>query len=109
MAQISLRQLPTILRAILRDEIIAVHKKRLKDEKPQLDAKGEIIPDSPNTEVNMENIINLVNKSVSSIMSRLNSISYFDNIETNKMGTLVQAAQNPDNLCRMDPAWHPWV
>lgn len=95
----------------MRDEIIAVHKKRGKDEKPQLDSKGDIIPDSPSPEVNMENIISMVNKSVNSIMGRLNSISYFDNvnIENNKMGTLVQAAQNPDNLCRMDPAWHPWV
>lgn len=88
-----------------------MHKKRLKDEKPQLDAKGDIIADAPPTEVNMENIITLVNKSVNAIMGRLSSISLFDNInvETNKMGTLVQAAQNPDNLCRMDPAWHPWV
>lgn len=102
-------QLPTILRAILSDEIIAIHKKRLKDEKPQLDANGDIVPEGPSTEVNMENIITLVNKSVSSIMGRLNNISYFDNVESNKMGTLVQAAHNPDNLCRMDPAWHPWV
>lgn len=102
-------QLPTILRAILRDEIIAIHKKRLKDEKPQLDANGDIVPEGPSTEVNMENIITLVNKSVSSIMGRLNNISYFDNVESNKMGTLVLAAHNPDNLCRMDPAWHPWV
>lgn len=101
--------MPTILRAILRDEIIAIHKKRLKDEKPQLDANGDIIPVGQTAEVNMENIIVLVNKSVNSIMGRLNSISYIDNIESNKMSALVQAAHNPDMLCRMDPAWHPWV
>lgn len=22
--------------------------------------------------------------------------------------TLVEAALNPRNLCRMDPTWHPW-
>lgn len=98
------------MRAILRDEIIGIHKKRLKDEKPQLDANGDIITEGSSSEqVNMENIIILVNKAVNSIMGRLNSISYFDNVETNKMSTLVQAAHNPDNLCRMDPAWHPWV
>lgn len=105
-------QLPTILRAILRDEIIAIHKKRLKDEKMSMESNGDINPESPTNEeikVNMETIIVFVNKAVNSIMSRLNSISYFDNVESNKMSTLVQAAQNPDNLCRMDPAWHPWL
>lgn len=100
-------QLPTILRAILRDEIIAVHKKRVKDEKPVIDANGEIVP--TNDDVNMEKIIALVNTAVNAIMQRLNAIAYFDNIESNKMTSLIQAAHNPDNLCRMDPAWHPWV
>lgn len=99
-------QLSTILRAILRDEIFSIHKKRLKDEKPILDANGEIAQEP---EVDMEKIISLVNKAVDAIMQRLNNISYFDNVESNKMSTLVQAAHNPDNLCRMDPAWHPWV
>lgn len=101
-------QLPTILRAILRDEIIAVHKKRLKDEKPMMDSNGEIVQ-LDDDKVDMEKIIALVNKAVNAIMQRLNNISYFDNVESNKMSTLVQAAHNPDNLCRMDPAWHPWV
>lgn len=77
-----------------------------------MESNGDINPESPTNEeikVNMETIIVFVNKAVNSIMSRLNSISYFDNVESNKMSTLVQAAQNPDNLCRMDPAWHPWV
>lgn len=95
------------MRAILRDEIIAVHKKRLKDEKPIIDANGEII--QVGDEVDMEKIITLVNKAVNAIMQRLNDISYFDNVESNKMSTLVQTAHNPDNLCRMDPAWHPWL
>lgn len=99
-------QLSTILRAILRDEIFSIHKKRLKDEKPILDANGEIAQEP---EVDMEKIISLVNKAVDAVMQRLNNISYFDNVESNKMSTLVQAAHNPDNLCRMDPAWHPWV
>lgn len=97
----------TILRAILRDEIIAIHKKRLKDEKPKLDVHGNIIPDTP--ELNMDNIIVLVNTAVNAIMTRLNNISQFDSGESNRMNSLVQTASNPDNLCRMDPAWHPWV
>ena len=26
-----------------------------------------------------------------------------------KVTTLIAAATSPDNLCRMDPAWHPWL
>lgn len=98
----------TILRVILRDEIISVHKKRLKDEKPVIDANGDIVQ-VPSPEVDMEKIILLVNKAVNAIMARLNAIAYFENVESNKMSTLAQAAQNSDNLCRMDPAWHPWL
>lgn len=99
-------KLPTILKAILRDEIIAVYKKQVKDEKPVVDTNGEIVS-IESTE--MENIIKLVNKAVDDIMDRLNKISYFDSASSNKMASLVQAATNPDNLCRMDPAWHPWL
>lgn len=105
-------QLPTILRAILRDEIIALHKKRLKDERMQMEVNSDGNPESPTNDeikVNMDSIIIFVNKAVNSIMARLSSISYFDSVENNKMCTLVQAARNPDNLCRMDPAYHPWV
>lgn len=78
----------------------------------QSEVNGDVNPESPSNDeikVNMEGVIVFVNKAVNSIMGRLNSISYFDNVENNKMGTLIQAAHNPDNLCRMDPAWHPWV
>lgn len=101
-------QLPTILRAIIKDEIIAIFKKRFKDDKPIINAEGELVIEELSL-ANMESIITMVNKSVSSIISRLNNISYFDNIEANKMATLVQSACNPDNLCRMDPAYHPWA
>ena len=55
-----------------------------------------------------EVIINLVTKSVSAITQRLTSLSTFDGTES-KVSTLVAAANSPDNLCRMDPAWHPWL
>ncbi|KAL5286355.1 trrap family protein [Megaselia abdita] len=100
-------KLPSILQAILRDEIIAVHRKRFKDDKPNVDSNGDITDNTP--KIDMENIINVVNNNVAAIMSRLNSISYFDNMETNKIASLIQAATNPDFLCRMDPAWHPWL
>ena len=47
-------------------------------------------------------------------MLRLNNyysfadLAQFENAES-KVGTLISAAMSPDNLCRMDPAWNPWL
>lgn len=106
-------QVATILKAILRDEVIAIYKKRLKDDKPQIphvpliDANGVLQPEPENV-INMDDIIERVNKATTDIMVRLNNIARFDKGEQ-RMYTLVKLATNPDNLCRMDPAWHPWV
>nr|XP_042899044.1 transformation/transcription domain-associated protein isoform X5 [Parasteatoda tepidariorum] len=87
-----------LLKAVLRDEMIAWYKKRQDDvqsseNKP--DADGAII-------------IQMVTKATSAITSRLQSLAAFDGTE-NKVNTLVAAANSHDNLCRMDPAWHPWL
>ncbi|XP_013100353.2 transcription-associated protein 1 [Stomoxys calcitrans] len=97
-------KLASILRTILRDEIIAFHKKRMRDNKP-MDGMDEATADANAT----ENMIRLVNKAVSAILKRLNTISYFDNTESKKISILLQQATNHDNLCLMDPAWHPWL
>ena len=55
-----------------------------------------------------EVIITQVGKAVTAITSRLTSLSTFDGTES-KVGQLVAAACSTDNLCRMDPAWHPWL
>jgi hypothetical protein len=39
---------------------------------------------------------------------------YFTDLATfegaeSRVSTLVAAANSHDNLCRMDPAWHPWL
>lgn len=101
-------KLPAILRAILRDEIIAVQKKRILDEK-LMDQNMDLSQENPAVEIDAETVINTVNKAVSNIVSRLNCLARFDNSEINRMSTLVQIASNPDNLCRMDPTWHPWL
>jgi transformation/transcription domain-associated protein len=78
-------------------------------------------------------IISLVNKAITAITSRLQSLSQFDGTDSKvsvkiirpwipehihrncinfiflQVGTLVAAACSADNLCRMDPAWHPWL
>ncbi|XP_008557972.1 transformation/transcription domain-associated protein [Microplitis demolitor] len=91
----------TILRAILRDEVIADHNRKQEDAEnaaqAPADMKGELL-------------ITMVTRAVTAIMTRLNSLANFaDNGDGNKVSTLVAAASSHDNLCRMDPSWHPWL
>ncbi|XP_015602005.1 transformation/transcription domain-associated protein [Cephus cinctus] len=89
----------TILRAILRDEVISDHNKKQEDAENVLqapaDMKGELL-------------ITMVTRAVTAIMTRLNSLANFDGTDS-KVSTLVAAANSHDNLCRMDPSWHPWL
>lgn len=91
---------------ILRDEIVAVQLKSLNDDKPCIDANGKVMPTH---KFDMAQIVVLVNKAVAAIVQRLNAIAHTETIKTNEMTGLMQAAQNADILCRMDPAWHPWL
>jgi len=59
-------------------------------------------------EISGDIIINMVTKAVNSIIHRLNSLANFDGID-NKVSTIVSAASSIDNLCRIDPAWYPWL
>lgn len=91
-------QLQAILRAILRDEVIADHKR-------QEDAEcGSQAP----TDLKGDDLITMVTRAVNAIIERLNSLANFDGIDS-KVSTLVAAANDHDNLCRMDPSWHPWL
>ncbi len=97
-----LNQVDGILKAVLRDEIIAWHKKTQEDTSMPLSAAGQ--PE------NMDNqqLVSLVQKAVTAIMTRLHNLAQFEGGES-KVNTLVAAANSLDNLCRMDPAWHPWL
>ncbi|KAH8404548.1 hypothetical protein KR009_006495 [Drosophila setifemur] len=97
-------KLCSILQTILRDEIIALQKKGFRESK--LTEGVEERYSGGNT---VEHSINIVNSAVDIIMTRFNKISYFDSIENKKISMLIQSATNTDNLCRMDPAWHPWL
>ena len=90
----------------MRDEIIAVHKKRLLDDKI-IDPNEDLTQDKSSLAIDIETVIVVVNKATDSIMARLKGLTYFDQNEPNKMNTLVQLAKNPDNLCRMDPTYFP--
>ncbi|XP_071454988.1 transformation/transcription domain-associated protein [Hetaerina americana] len=90
----------TILRAVLRDEMIAWHKKKQDDttETPTAappDMEGDLL-------------VNMVTRAVNAVMNRLQSLATFEGTDS-KVSTLVAAANSHDNLCRMDPAWHPWL
>ena len=60
------------------------------------------------SQADREIIIQMVTKAEAAITQRLTSLSLFDGTDS-KVGTLVAAAHSQDNLCRMDPAWHPWL
>ncbi|XP_048847031.1 transformation/transcription domain-associated protein isoform X2 [Brienomyrus brachyistius] len=91
-----------ILKAVLRDEIIAWHKKTQEDTSVPLSPAGQ--PEN----MDSQQLVSLVQKAVTAIMSRLHNLAQFEGGES-KVNTLVAAANSLDNLCRMDPAWHPWL
>ncbi|XP_072275172.1 transformation/transcription domain-associated protein [Pyxicephalus adspersus] len=91
-----------ILKTVLRDEIIAWHKKTQEDTSSPLSPAGQ--PEN----MDSQQLVSLVQKAVTAIMTRLHNLAQFDGGES-KVNTLVAAANSLDNLCRMDPAWHPWL
>lgn len=111
-----------ILRAILRDEMITSYKKVNYTFYNYIFIPSNIffiylntfiqkLEDELSTdrdEISGDIIISMVTKAVNSIMHRLNSLANFDGSD-NKVSTIVSAASSVDNLCRMDPAWYPWL
>ena len=45
---------------------------------------------------------------ISNFFFKTLDLATFEGAES-KVSTLVAAANSHDNLCRMDPAWHPWL
>merc|ERR1711971_422814 len=121
-------KIPSILRAVLRDEMIAWNKKNGSGASASSGNGGNTPGNgnnasatggngssnenatNPNEQENRDRelIITLVTKAVTVITQRLTSLSSFDGVDS-KVGTLVTTAKSHDNLCRMDPAWHPWL
>uniref|UniRef100_H2YDF5 Uncharacterized protein n=2 Tax=Ciona savignyi TaxID=51511 RepID=H2YDF5_CIOSA len=98
-----------LFRAVLRDEVISWHKKR-QDENggSSQPLSGDTSSTVPPPDMDSEQLVNLVNRAVTSIMSRLENLAQMDGGEST-VSTLVEAASSSQNLCRMDPAWHPWL
>ncbi|KAK9754067.1 FAT domain [Popillia japonica] len=110
-----------IMRPILRDEMVLsrikkseepdVKEERLNDNEQLINMVNKAVTSITNRLNRLndnEQLINMVNKAVTSITNRLNSLAHFDGLDS-KVSTLVAAASSHDNLCRMDPAWHPWL
>lgn len=87
--------------------MVTGYRKRLED-KSGLPTAGASTEQNKPVEMDNDTIINMVTKAVTVIMNRLNSMASFDGPDS-KVATLVTAANSHDNLCRMDPAWHPWL
>ncbi|XP_065666832.1 transformation/transcription domain-associated protein isoform X3 [Hydra vulgaris] len=85
-------------KVILKDELIAWNKKK-QDEQ-------NLLPNQ--SEMNNEQLITLVTNASNAMLTRLQNLAIFENAES-KVFTLISAALNSDNTCRMDPAWHPWL
>jgi len=94
-------KIKTILRTILRDEIM-YRQKNHGDR-----SEGEV-SNKQLFELEGKLAIDGVNNAVNAILQRLQSLSQFEGTDS-KMATLIAVCSNEDNLCRMDPAWHPWL
>ena len=91
-------KISAILKAIIKDEIIAWHKRL------------ELASDTPNFgRLESEELVTRINKAVSLIMNRLQTLAATLDGSDAKVSQLVRAVNCVDNLCRMDPAWHPWL
>ncbi|KAL3102749.1 hypothetical protein niasHS_001311 [Heterodera schachtii] len=55
------------------------------------------------------NIVNPIKRAVDTIVGRVKALSQFDvGMGSSSQQLLVQHSMLFDNLCRMDPSWHPW-
>ncbi|XP_063882780.1 transformation/transcription domain-associated protein-like isoform X6 [Scylla paramamosain] len=96
-----------LLRAIMRDEIITWHKFSSIFRQQQHEA-GAVEGSQGSGAMEGETLITRVNKAVTAITTRIQSLASSDGAD-NKVTQLVRAVNCVDNLCRMDPAWHPWL
>lgn len=80
----------SIFRAILRDEMW-IWTKRGQDT------------------VENEGLVMMVNKAINKIYTRLDTIATKERPNESQTSQLISQATNLDQLCQMDPAWHPWL
>jgi phosphatidylinositol kinase/protein kinase (PI-3 family) len=74
-----------------------------------IDPNEDLSQDKSFSEINIENVVQVINKGTNQIIERLTALANFDHNDGNKMAQLVQQARNPDCLCQMDPSYQPWL
>ncbi|XP_019851030.1 PREDICTED: transformation/transcription domain-associated protein [Amphimedon queenslandica] len=89
----------SILLALFRDEFIAWSKRK------QEEAEGHFVSLA---DVSSEMVTPFVNDAVDITLTRLFNLADFETGKS-QVSTLISAASNLDNICRMDPAWNPWL
>lgn len=73
------------------------------------DPNEDLSVDKSYTDINCDSVIQAVEQAVATIKTRLEDLMFFDQNEETKMMQLINKARNPDFLCRMDPAYQPWL
>ena len=90
----------SILKTILRDEVMTWNRRTA--------GLGDADQPEKSSHMSGEALVQMVNKCTTGIMNRMQNLTNFNGAES-EAGKLVAAANSHDNLCRMDPAWHPWL
>ena len=100
----------SILKTILRDEYITIYRKQIINTKP-IDINDDLSQDKTYSEINSDNVIESVEKSVLIIEKRLDGIMSFDprQDEPANVSQFIQQAKNYDFLSHMDPYFYPWL
>jgi len=99
-----------LLRAILKDEILICWSKKKSEEilKTQPSNSNSSIQTYAQSEAEAESLINLVNKLVGSIETRLKDCAALEGGKSFVTNELIPKSMNFENLSQMDPLWYPW-
>jgi hypothetical protein len=86
-----------------------MHFRRAIMNSTPIDLNDDLSQDKSYNEINSDNMIESINKSVSLAMKRLEELMIFDSSENDtKISQLIEKARNQDYLSHMDPIWFPW-
>lgn len=80
----------SIFRAILRDEMLFWQKRGRES-------------------IESEMLVMMVNRAVHKIYQRMEMMSTREKPLDSQAPELIEQAMSPEQLCKMDPAWHPWL
>jgi transformation/transcription domain-associated protein len=102
-------QVSTIMKTIMRDEYITIHRKQIMNTKP-IDINDDLSQDKTYCEINSDTIIESVEKSAAVVTKRLEELMFFDPAEdSTNVAQLIEKAKNYDYLAHMDPNFYPWL